>query len=44
VAVGPARETVTTDNVSAAFAHPVAVGYDEGRGTARAKATRIIDL
>jgi iron complex transport system ATP-binding protein len=35
---------VTTDNVSAAFAHPVAVGYDEGRWTARAKATRIIDL
>ena len=44
VAIGPARATVTTDNVSAAFAHPVAVGYDEGRWTARAKATRIIDL
>ena len=44
VAVGPARETVTTDNVSAAFVHPVAVGYDEGRWTARAKATRIIDV
>jgi iron complex transport system ATP-binding protein len=44
VAVGPARETVTTENVSAAFSHPVSVGYDEGRWTARAKATRIIDL
>ncbi|SEH80571.1 iron complex transport system ATP-binding protein [Mycolicibacterium rutilum] len=44
VAAGPARETVTTDNVSAAFAHPVVVGYDEGRWTARAKATRIIDV
>jgi iron complex transport system ATP-binding protein len=43
VAVGDARSTVTTDNVSAAFAHPVAVGYDEGRWTARAKATRIIE-
>jgi len=38
-----ARATVTTDNVSAAFAHPVAVGYDEGRWTARAHATRILD-
>jgi iron complex transport system ATP-binding protein len=44
VAIGPARSTVTTDNVSAAFAHPVVVGYDEGRWTARAKATRIIDV
>ena len=41
VAIGPARTTVTTDNVSAAFAHPVVVGYHEGRWTARAKATRI---
>ncbi|MBS1693207.1 MAG: ATP-binding cassette domain-containing protein [Actinobacteria bacterium] len=40
VAAGPVRETVTTDNVTAAFAHPVTVGYDEGRWTARAKATR----
>jgi len=32
---------VTTDNVSAAFAHPVAVGYEEGRWTARAKMSRI---
>ncbi len=44
VAIGPARSTVTTENVSAAFAHPVVVGYDEGRWTARAKATRIIDV
>ena len=41
VASGPAREVVTTDNVTTAFAHPVQVGYDEGRWTARAKATRI---
>jgi iron complex transport system ATP-binding protein len=41
VASGPARETITTDTVSAAFAHPVAVGYDQGRWTARAKGTRI---
>jgi iron complex transport system ATP-binding protein len=44
VASGPARETVTTDNVTAAFSHPVAVTYVEGRWTARAKATRIIDV
>jgi iron complex transport system ATP-binding protein len=44
VAVGPAAATLTTDNVSAAFAHPIVVGYDEGRWTARAKATRIIDV
>ena len=43
MAIGDARSTVTTDNVSAAFDHPVIVGYDEGRWTARAKATRIID-
>jgi iron complex transport system ATP-binding protein len=43
VAMGTAQQTVTTENVSAAFAHPVVVGYDEGRWTARAKATRIID-
>ena len=41
VATGPARETITTDTVSAAFSHPVRVGYDEGRWTARAKGTRI---
>jgi iron complex transport system ATP-binding protein len=44
VAMGPARETVTTDHVSDAFAHPVAVGYHDGRWTARAKATGIIDV
>jgi iron complex transport system ATP-binding protein len=32
---------VTTDNVTAAFAHPVQVRYDEGRWIARTKATRI---
>jgi iron complex transport system ATP-binding protein len=42
VASGPARETITTDTVSSAFAHPVSVGHDEGRWTARAKGTRII--
>jgi len=41
VASGPAVSTVTTDNVSAAFSHPVQVGYDEGRWTARAKAARV---
>jgi iron complex transport system ATP-binding protein len=41
VASGPARETVTTENVSAAFSHPVEVRYDDGRWAARAKATRI---
>jgi iron complex transport system ATP-binding protein len=41
VATGPARETVTTENVTAAFAHPVEVRYDDGRWSARAKATRI---
>ncbi|MCX2930143.1 ATP-binding cassette domain-containing protein [Mycobacterium sp. CVI_P3] len=41
VASGPARETISTDNVSAAFSHPIAVGYHEGRWTARAKTTAI---
>jgi iron complex transport system ATP-binding protein len=41
VASGPARGVVTTDNVTAAFAHPVQVGYHDGRWSARAKATRI---
>jgi iron complex transport system ATP-binding protein len=44
VAAGPARETVTTDNVTAAFAHTVEVRYDDGRWIARTKATRIIDV
>ena len=42
VAAGPAHESITTESVSEAFAHPVVVGYDEGRWTARAKAGRII--
>lgn len=42
VASGPARDVVTTENVSAAFDHPVVVGFDEGRWTARAKASRIV--
>ncbi|WP_435590661.1 ABC transporter ATP-binding protein [Nocardia sp. bgisy118] len=37
VAAGPARDTLTTDAVSAAFDHPVEVAYDRGRWTARAK-------
>jgi iron complex transport system ATP-binding protein len=41
VASGPAKEVVTTENVSTAFAHPVQVGFVDGRWTARAKATRI---
>ncbi|WP_406229561.1 ABC transporter ATP-binding protein [Nocardia sp. NBC_01009] len=36
VASGPAIDTVTTDNVTAAFDHPVRVTYDHGRWTARA--------
>ena len=40
VASGPAREVVTTDNVTTAFAHPVQVGYHDGRWTARAKSAR----
>jgi iron complex transport system ATP-binding protein len=41
VASGAAQDVVTTEYVSAAFAHPVQVGYADGRWTARAKATRI---
>ncbi|MHC9292843.1 ABC transporter ATP-binding protein [Mycobacterium sp. LTG2003] len=37
VASGPALDTVTTDHVTTAFAHPVAVGHQDGRWTARAK-------
>ncbi len=37
VASGPARETISTDNVTAAFSHPIEVGYHEGRWSARAK-------
>ncbi|MGH3581591.1 MAG: ATP-binding cassette domain-containing protein, partial [Mycobacterium sp.] len=39
VASGPARKTVTTDHVTAAFEHPVTVGFEDGRWTARAKAS-----
>jgi len=41
VAAGPAVETVTTDHVTEAFSHPVEVGFDHGRWSARAKAGRI---
>jgi len=41
VASGAARETISTDNVTAAFSHPIAVDYQDGRWTARAKATAI---
>ena len=37
VASGSARDTVTTENVTTAFAHPVTVGYHDGRWSARAK-------
>ncbi|WP_163798864.1 ABC transporter ATP-binding protein [Mycolicibacterium sediminis] len=40
VASGPAREVVTTDNVTTAFSHPVEVGFSDGRWTARATTTR----
>ncbi|MGW5730952.1 ABC transporter ATP-binding protein [Nocardia beijingensis] len=36
VAAGPAVETITTENVTAAFGHPVEVRHDDGRWTARA--------
>jgi iron complex transport system ATP-binding protein len=38
VAAGPARETLTTTNVSAAFGFPVAVFHEDGRWSARATA------
>ncbi|MGW0158772.1 ABC transporter ATP-binding protein [Mycobacterium sp. NPDC003323] len=38
VASGPAPTTVTTEHVSEAFRHPVTVGFDDGRWSARAKA------
>ena len=41
VASGPAAETVTTEHVTAAFDHPIEVGYTQGRWTARTKANRI---
>ena len=36
VASGPAVTTVTTEHVSAAFRHPVTVGFEDGRWSARA--------
>ncbi|MFE7746184.1 ABC transporter ATP-binding protein [Nocardia sp. NPDC057455] len=36
VASGPALRTITTENVTAAFAHPVEVRHDDGRWSARA--------
>ena len=39
VASGPAREVVNTEHVTEAFVHPVEVGYQDGRWSARAKAS-----
>ena len=39
VASGDAMSTVTTENVTEAFRHPVVVGHEHGRWTARAKAS-----
>jgi iron complex transport system ATP-binding protein len=36
VASGPAAETLTTQNVTEAFQHPIAVRHDDGRWSARA--------
>jgi len=36
VAAGPATEALTSGHVSAAFDHPIDVGFDDGRWTARA--------
>ena len=41
VASGSARQTISTGNVTAAFSHPIEVGYHQGRWSARAKATAI---
>ncbi|MBM0232296.1 ATP-binding cassette domain-containing protein [Micromonospora sp. STR1_7] len=40
VAAGPADVTVTTENVSAAFAHSIDVQYQDGRWAARARTAR----
>ncbi|MDO9398675.1 MAG: ATP-binding cassette domain-containing protein [Herbiconiux sp.] len=37
-AVGAATEVLTTANVSAAFAHPIAITHDDGRWSARSEA------
>jgi iron complex transport system ATP-binding protein len=36
VAAGPALDAITSEHVSAAFAHPIEVRHDEGRWSARA--------
>jgi iron complex transport system ATP-binding protein len=36
VAAGPAVDALTSEHVSAAFSHPIEVGYEAGRWTARA--------
>ena len=36
VAAGPAAQALTSEHVSAAFDHPIDVGFDGGRWTARA--------
>jgi iron complex transport system ATP-binding protein len=36
IASGPAAETLTTENVTAAFRHPITVRHDDGRWSARA--------
>jgi len=41
VASGSAQDTVTTEHVSAAFSHPIEVGYVDGRWSARTRARRI---
>ncbi|MEV0709347.1 ABC transporter ATP-binding protein [Nocardia aurea] len=41
VAAGPAHATVTTENITTAFSHPVEVGYDRGRWSARARVSRL---
>jgi iron complex transport system ATP-binding protein len=40
VAAGPAAETLTTENVTAAFRHPITVRHDDGRWSARASRSR----
>lgn len=42
VASGPASEVITTDAVSRTFDHPIAVGYEGGRWTARAATRRLL--
>ena len=42
VAVGAAREVLCTETVTAAFDHPIAVGYADGRWSARTRADRLI--